>query len=648
MNTHTIQKSNPVKGIVSRFSLSLFSLFFFSSLAFAGNINLAWDASPSTGVGGYKIYYGTSSKNYTLSVDAGNVTSYTMTGLQDGATYYFALKAYNIAKSIESAYSNEVSAPVTTTATVTVDFSANVTSGNPGMVVAFTPTTTGTISQWLWDFGDGGTSTAQTPTHTYNLVGSYTVSLTATGSGSSGSAVKIKPNFITVTNPALPPVANFTVDSVSGVAPKTFSFTDTSTGTVSAWQWNFGDGATSTSRNPAHTYSTAGVYSVSLTVSGSGGSNTMSKSSLITVTNPLPNTIGLVASYNFEGTSTTTVTDLSGYGNHGVITEAALVTDGRSGKGLNFDGVNDVVTVNDSPSLDLSAGFTFEAWVRPAAIKRSSILFKEQSGSSVYSFYAYEDADIWNASFNDSVAEKVVAGSSSLPVNQWTYIVTTYDGTKLQLYRNGVLESSTAQTGLIKASDGVLRIGGNSIWGEYFQGTIDEVKIYNRALTAAEIVADMQSAPQLLIGNKTLEPKVDSNSQGVAEAFKTAALKNGSINALQIYLDASSLSKVLVAGIYSDNAGHPGVLLAQGKLTTVKAAATNTVTIPATNLIADRAYWIAILGNRGQLSFRDRLGSGISPLEIHKTTGITALPKTWVTGTVYPKDGPMSAYGTGN
>ncbi|MBK8816995.1 MAG: PKD domain-containing protein [Methylococcaceae bacterium] len=112
-----------------------------------------------------------------------------MTGLVNGAKYFFAVKSYNSTKTVESSFSNEVNTIVPTPSTITADFSANATTGNPGMVVSFTPVTTGTISQWSWSFGDGGTSTASNPSHTYNLAGSYTVGLTVTGAD--GTANKI-------------------------------------------------------------------------------------------------------------------------------------------------------------------------------------------------------------------------------------------------------------------------------------------------------------------------------------------------------------------------------------------------------------------------------------------------------------------------
>ena len=82
-------------------------------------------------------------------------------------------------------------------------------------------------------------------------------------------------------------------------------------------------------------------------------------------------------------------------------------------------------------------------------------------------------------------------GRRRLAVNVWTHLAATYDGATLRLYVNGVQVKTLAITGSIKASTGVLRIGGNAVWGEWFAGLIDEARLYNRALTAAELQADM-------------------------------------------------------------------------------------------------------------------------------------------------------------
>jgi PKD repeat protein len=84
--------------------------------------------------------------------------------------------------------------------------------------------------------------------------------------------------------PSFPPVAEFTATPTSGDAPLTVVFTDLSSGVIDSWEWNFGDGLTSTDQNPSHQYNSAGTYTVSLTVSGSDGDDTETKTDFITVT----------------------------------------------------------------------------------------------------------------------------------------------------------------------------------------------------------------------------------------------------------------------------------------------------------------------------------------------------------------------------
>ena len=86
---------------------------------------------------------------------------------------------------------------------------------------------------------------------------------------------------------------------------------------------------------------------------------------------------------------------------------------------------------------------------------------------------------------------RTAEGPAALSANVWTHVAGTYDGATVRLFLNGVQGASTAISGPIAASTGPLRIGGNGLWGEFFQGSIDEVRIYNRALTAPEIQTDM-------------------------------------------------------------------------------------------------------------------------------------------------------------
>jgi hypothetical protein len=84
-------------------------------------------------------------------------------------------------------------------------------------------------------------------------------------------------------------------------------------------------------------------------------------------------------------------------------------------------------------------------------------------------------------------------GTAAVPLNTWTHLAVTYDGSMLRMFVNGVQVSSRALTGSMPATASPLRIGGNSVWGEYYRGLIDEVRVYNRALTGAEIQTDMNT-----------------------------------------------------------------------------------------------------------------------------------------------------------
>ena len=149
------------------------------------------------------------------------------------------------------------------------NFSATPTTGPASLTVQFTDTSTNNPSIWAWDFGDGNSSTQQNPTHTYNLVGTYTVTLTVTNTA--GTTTETKNDFVQVFAPV---VAGFSTSVNSGVVPFPVTFTNSSTG-ASSYQWNFGDSpAIVTTENPTHTYTSAGTFIVTLTAIGAGGTDT--------------------------------------------------------------------------------------------------------------------------------------------------------------------------------------------------------------------------------------------------------------------------------------------------------------------------------------------------------------------------------------
>ena len=161
-------------------------------------------------------------------------------------------------------------------------FSANITSGTKPLTVNFTDTSSNSPTEWYWTFGDGYTSSYQNVTHTYTGIGTYTVTLTAYNSA--GSNETSASDYITVDTGVAIPEASFTADVLQGSAPLSVQFTDTSENSPTSWLWSFGDGGSSTLENPSHIYATSGTYTVKLTTANSAGSNTVTRSGYITVT----------------------------------------------------------------------------------------------------------------------------------------------------------------------------------------------------------------------------------------------------------------------------------------------------------------------------------------------------------------------------
>jgi len=294
-----------------------------------------------------------------LNASTGTITSYAWT-FGDGTTstaanpskVYSAAGTYTVSLTVTGPGGSNTQTrtnyiTVTALPPPVAQFTGTPTSGLGPLTVSFTNTSTGSITSYDWTFGDGTTSTAANPVKVYSAAGTYTVSLTVTGPG--GNNTQTRTNYVTVTPPA--PVAQFTGTPTSGLGPLTASFTNTSTGNITSYAWAFGDGTTSTAANPVKVYSAAGTYTVSLTVTGPGGSNTQTRTNYITVTTagapvaqftatttwgtarltvPFTNTsTGNITSYawNFgDGTTSTAANPTKVYSTAGIYTVRLTVT----------------------------------------------------------------------------------------------------------------------------------------------------------------------------------------------------------------------------------------------------------------------------------------------------------------------------------
>jgi hypothetical protein len=203
---------------------------------------------------------------------------------------------------------------------------------------------------------------------------------------------------------------------------------------------------------------------------------------------------GLVAAYGFDETSGTTVSDGSGFGGTGTLgTGITRSTSGRFGSALNFSGTG-LVTIPNTPSVQLTSEMTLEAWVRPTVVPTGWVDVMNK-GKDNYYLMASTDrtAPAGGGIFNNEASTTKSYGTSALPLNTWSHLAATYDGTTIRLYLNGTEVSSVPRTGSILTQSDALTIGGDPFYGQYFRGTIDEVRIYNRALTASQIATDMNT-----------------------------------------------------------------------------------------------------------------------------------------------------------
>lgn len=368
----------------------------------------------------------------------------------------------------------------------------------------------------------------------------------------------------------------------------TVSTAGTGSGTVNSSPAGIDCGATcSTSVVSGTTMTLSATPDAGSTFAGWGGACSGSGSCTVTVTDSASVTAnfttgGLVAAYAFdEGTGTTTA-DASGNGLKATLSGGSWTTTGKNGAAVSYNGSTTLVTVADSDLLDLSTGMTLEAWVNPAASPNGwkSIIMKEGQGFYVYALYLSPTGHPAVYLVINGQEQGFEIGSA-IPAGTWTHLAATFDGSNLRLYKNGILATSQPVNATIPASTGALRIGGNSIWSsEHFNGKIDDVRIYNRALGAAEVAKDMNTpangeavpVPVTLSGLVVTPSTLVGGTAASASVTLTGAAPTGGAT---VALASDSTSVVVPATLTVP----AGAVTASTSVSTKSVASTTTVTL---------------------------------------------------------------------
>jgi glucose/arabinose dehydrogenase/PKD repeat protein len=551
----------------------------------------------------------------------------------DGALYYLDIGFDDTSDSVTSPKIRRIRYVQTNQPPVAAA-AASPSSGPPPLAVAFSSVGSsdpdGQPLSYSWDFGDGGTSTAANPSHTYTTAGRYTVRLTV----SDGTTPTISaPLTVTVGTPPAPTIlspqdgATFRggdVISYSG------SGTDAEDGTVppSAFTWEFdllhaghvhpglpvsgSTGGTFTIPTTGHDFSGNVRYRLTLTVTDSSGISTSTSvtiwpqkvnltfhtvpEGLTLYVNGLPSVtpfvhdelIGFndtveardqaqggtsytyrswsdggarshtivtptadvsytatydaatpspIAAYGFNEGSGSTLTDLSGHGLNGAVNGATWTGFGKYGSALQFNGTSDYVDLENGSPLNyvdlasaspwsLTGSATWSAWVFATGTPADDGQIIAKSGSAGAAGWQLKTSpDTGPHTFAIGVSPDGVSNvqrysTTVRQLNTWYHVAGVYDAStqSLHIYVNGVLDDGVLR-GTVPAaqfSPSVNTNIGRRTGGFYFAGRIDELRVYNTALTQAQIQADMNTP--ITAGPDTLAPSAPTGLTATASS----------------------------------------------------------------------------------------------------------------------------------
>ncbi|MBY0495129.1 MAG: carboxypeptidase regulatory-like domain-containing protein [Cyanobacteria bacterium] len=192
-----------------------------------------------------------------------------------------------------------------------------------------------------------------------------------------------------------------------------------------------------------------------------------------------------VARWPFDEGAGTTTADATGNGHPGTLENgAAWLSIGRFSKAISFDGIDDGVQVADHDDFDASTGVSMTAWVAPQTFGAAqSVIYR----GGAYALSLETGGRVTAVMYPNGVATSLQT-TAPIPLNQWTHLAATYDQATLRIYVNGIEAASTPVSGVLANADGDVWLGRAGVT-DSFNGKLDEVRIYDRALSNTEVAA---------------------------------------------------------------------------------------------------------------------------------------------------------------
>jgi|GEM_PF-1015829 len=264
-------------------------------------------------------------------------------------------------------------------------------------------------------------------------------------------------------------------------------------------------------------------------------------------------TTGLIAHWKFDETSGTIAADSSGNGRTGTLTNGPTWTAGKLGNAVGLDGLNDYVAAGtslDTPSLP----FTLAAWVKPTSFADwNTILAKRDSFAPTDMRFGWL---IWNTT--GVVVLQSSGGNSAIfayvpPLNAWTHLVTVARSGGTDLYVNGVLNETTNQFSLDSDAAALVRIGSADAQ-DFFAGTIDDVRVYNRALSTQEVLDvynDLGGPPDTTPPSVSISSPISGSTVSGTITVSANASDNVGVTGVQFLLDGANLGAEDTTSPYS-------------------------------------------------------------------------------------------------